>query len=134
MLQLSLAGRAGKDAQHRQTQGGDDLCQFSVAAEVGFGDRKQTLWIDVTKWGKGARSLAGFIRKGDPVAVTGELSTREHDGKTYLQVRADRVTLLGSKGDGRGELKREADDPDAWRYNVNATVDLDDDIPFDSGR
>lgn len=110
MLQLSIAGRLGRDAEYKQTQGGDELCRFSVAAEVGFGDRKQTHWIDVTRWGKGAKGLSDILRKGDPVAVTGELSTREHDGKTYLQCRADRVTLLGSKSDDRGERKRGYDD------------------------
>ena len=129
MLQLSLAGRAGRDAEHRQTQGGDDLCNFTVAADVGFGDRKQTIWVDVTRWGKGAKRLADCIRKGDPVAVTGEMSTRDHDGKTYIQCRADRVTLLGSKGDGRGERKREADNG-GWTGQAPADLDDDSEIPF----
>jgi single-strand DNA-binding protein len=128
MLQLSLAGRAGRDAEYKQTQGGTDLCSFSIAADVGFGDNKQTIWVDVTKWGKGAKGLSGYIRKGDPVAVSGEMSTREHNGKTYIQCRADTVTLLGSKGDGRGERKRSADDDDGWQGQ--APADLDDSIPF----
>jgi single-strand DNA-binding protein len=127
MLQLSLAGRAGRDAEYKQTQGGDDLCRFSIAADVGFGERKQTIWVDVTRWGKGTKALAGFIRKGDPVAVTGEMSTREHDGKTYIQCRADRVTLLGGGGDGRGERKRGYDEREQPQP---ARDDLDDDIPF----
>lgn len=126
MLQLSLAGRLGRDAEYKQTQGGDDLCRFSVAAEVGFGDRKQTIWVDVTRWGKGAKGLSDHLRKGDPVAVTGEMSTREHDGKTYVQCRADRVTLLGSKGDDRGERKRDHDQ----REQKSSRDDLGDDIPF----
>lgn len=125
MMQLNLAGRAGRDAEYKQTQGGDELCRFTVAADVGFGDRKQTIWVDVTRWGKGAKGLSDCIRKGDPIAVTGEMSTRDHDGKTYIQVRADRVTLLGSKGDGRG--KREADN---GRWHGQAPADLDDDIAF----
>jgi len=127
MLQLSIAGRCGRDAEYKQTQGGAELCRFTVAAEVGFGDSKQTVWVDVTRWGKGAEGLANYIRKGDPVAVTGEMSLREHDGKTYVQCRADRVTLLGSKGDGRGERKREADN-DGWQGQAPRYY-LDDDLP-----
>jgi len=127
MLQLSIAGRCGRDAEYKQTQGGAELCRFTVAAEVGFGDSKQTVWVDVTRWGKGAEGLANYIRKGDPVAVTGEMSLREHEGKTYVQCRADRVTLLGSKGDGRGERKREADNG-GWQGQ--APADLDEPIPF----
>jgi single-strand DNA-binding protein len=121
MIQLSIAGRCGRDAQYKQTQGGTDLCSFTVAADAGFGDGKQTVWVDVTRWGKGAEGLARCLTKGTPVAVTGELSTREHDGKTYLQCRADRVTLLGSKS----EQSRPADNG-GWQ----APADDASDIPF----
>jgi hypothetical protein len=57
------------------------------------------------------------------------MSTREHDGKTYIQCRADRVTLLGSKGDGRGERRREAEGGGGWVGQAPAD-DLDDEIPF----
>jgi single-strand DNA-binding protein len=128
MLQLSLAGRAGRDAEYKQTQGGSELCSFTVAADVGFGENKQTVWVDVTRWGKGAQGLAGCIRKGDPVAVTGEMSTREHDGKTYIQCRADRVTLLGSKrenANGGETTQRFGQQP------VDSFADdLDDSVPF----
>lgn len=131
MLQLSLAGRCGRDAEYKQTQSGTEMCRFTVAADVGYGESKQTIWVDVTRWGKGAQGLANCIRKGDPVAVTGEMSTREHDGKTYVQCRADRVTLLGGKGDGRGERKRSADsDPGHGGWGRNNSDDLDDEIAF----
>lgn len=125
MFQISLAGRLGRDAEYRQMQRGDgELCQFSVACDVGFGDSKKTMWVDVTRWGKGAKGLADILSKGDSVAVTGELSTREHDGKTYLQCRADRVTLLG------GGPK--ADRQESGQQTTNSAFgdDLDDDIPF----
>jgi single-strand DNA-binding protein len=129
MLQLSLAGRLGRDAEYKQTQGGDELCRFSVATDVGFGDRKQTHWIDVTRWGKGAKGLSEHLRKGDSVAVTGELSTHVHDGKTYLQCRADRVTLLGGKDASKSPPTREE-----MRHEINnaggGVDDLDDEIPY----
>lgn len=123
MLQLSIAGRTGRDAEYKQTQGGTDLCRFTVAADVGFGENKQTVWVDVTRWGKGAEGLSKHLPKGSSVAVTGEMSLREHEGKTYVQLRADRVTLLGSKGEQRGETKKPYEDPRAGH-------DDDTDIPF----
>lgn len=102
MLQLSLAGNLGRNAEYRTTQGGDGLCSFSVATEIGFGDRKQTVWVDVTRWGKGAEALSKILRKGSKVAVTGEMSLREHEGKTYVQCRADRVTIQATPSDGQG--------------------------------
>ncbi|QQN73913.1 single-stranded DNA-binding protein [Croceicoccus sp. YJ47] len=98
MLNLSLAGNLGRDAEYKQTQGGNELCSFAVAVNTGFGDNKTTVWIDVTKWGKGAKGLSDILVKGSKVAVSGELSTREHNGKTYLQCRANDVTIMGTPG------------------------------------
>jgi single-strand DNA-binding protein len=112
MKTITIAGNTGKDAEHKSTQAGQELCSFSVAVDDGFGDNKTTMWFDVTRWGKGADGLARVLRKGSKVAVSGELSTRVHDGKTYLQVRADKVTILSTpKGeDSRSEMRREIDD------------------------
>lgn len=110
MLQLTIAGNIGRDAEAKQVSG-SDMCSFPVAASTGFGDKKKTVWIDVTSWGKGSQTLAGFIRKGDPITVTGEMSTREHDGKTYIQLRADRVELQGKSGgqrEDRGQQREQA--------------------------
>ena len=128
MLTLSLAGNLGRDAQYKTTQGGGELCSFSVAAEVGYGDAKQTLWIDVTRWGKGAEGLARILVKGSKVAVSGEMSTREHDGKTYIQCRADRVTIMGTPGERREPDGRQGHAQQAAQSY--AGDDLDDQIPF----
>ena len=126
MLKLTIAGRLGKNAEHKTTQGGTDICQFSVACDAGWGDNKTTYWVDVSKFGKGAEGLSRILKKGDPVAVIGDLTTREYNGKTYLQCRADDVTLQGS---GRGERKQPYDS--GGSVGTSSYDDLDDDIPFD---
>lgn len=100
MKNITVAGGITKDAVTRSTQSGDKVTGFSVAVGEGFGDNKRTLYFDCTLWGKRGESLAPYLTKGGKVAVSGELSTRERDGKTYLTVRADQVTLLGGKQDG----------------------------------
>jgi single-strand DNA-binding protein len=97
MRVITIAGGVGRDAEFKTTQKGDKLCSFSVAADDGFGDQKSTIWFDVTRWGNGADKLAEMLVKGTKVTVIGTLSTREHDGKTYLQVRADHVKLQGDR-------------------------------------
>lgn len=123
MLIITLAGNLGRDAEHKTTQSGTELCTFSVGVSTGYGENKATTWVDVTKWGKGAEGLARILRKGSKVAVWGELSTREHNGKTYLQCRADHVTVQGTpqgKTDGsQGHAGGFADD-----------LGDDSDIPF----
>lgn len=124
MKTITIAGNTGKDAEHKTTNA-SELCSFSVAVDDGWGDDKTTMWFDVTRWGKGADGLARTLRKGSKVAVSGELSTREHNGKTYLQVRADKVTILSTpKGDApprddppaRDDMRREIDDADSVPY------------------
>ena len=126
MLIVTLAGNIGKDAQFKQTQSGTDICSFGVGVTVGYGDNKSTVWVDVTKWGKGAQGLANILRKGSRVTVSGELSTREHNGKTYLQCRADHVTIMGTPQGQRRETDR--DDTQA-QVGGGGYDDLDDSIP-----
>lgn len=125
MIITTCAGNAGKDAEYKKTQNGTELCTFSLAGTVGYGDNKQTLWFDVTKWGKGSEGLARCISKGTKVTVSGELSEREHEGKRYLQIRADHIALQGERqGGGGGVQSRPSREP------LDPVDDLDSDVPF----
>lgn len=128
MLNLSLAGTLGRDAEYREGQNGKGRCQFSVAVNVGYGENKTTIWIDVTRWGEGSKGLANLLRKGSKVAINGEMSLREHNGKTYVQCRADNVTVLGTPG----SEQRKPVDPNNAEFRKEFAPqhdDLDDDLP-----
>jgi len=63
------------------------------------------------------------------VTVSGDLSTREHEGKTYLTIRVAEVTLQGGEqrqDRGGYELERPAPSGEPRRL----ADDLDDQIPF----
>ena len=89
-------GRIGRDAVVRQA-GGKSVTGWALAIDSGYGDRKQTVWMDCSLWGDRGDKLAEYIRKGDRLGVTGELGTREHDGKTYVTLNVRDVTLLTPK-------------------------------------
>ena len=95
MKSITIGGNIGKDAATRSTQQGDKVTGFSVAVEERNGQEKRTLWFDVSIWGNRGEKLAPYLTKGTKVSVAGDLSTREHEGKTYLTVRADQITLMG---------------------------------------
>jgi len=124
MKTITVAGNIGKDAVVRSTQSGEKVTGWSVAVEERVGQDKRTIWFDCTLWGKRGESLAPYLTKGGKVAVSGELSTREHEGKTYLTVRADQVTLLGGKQDG--ERRDNAGQADQG----GGRDDMDDALPF----
>lgn len=130
MLNLMIAGNTGKDAEYKTTANAE-FCAFSVAVNVGYGENKTTQWVDVTRWGKGAQGLANILRKGSKVAVSGEMSLREHGGKTYVQLRADHVSILSTPEISGADRDRE------YREKLASTPpagggydDLDDDIAF----
>ena len=124
MLIATISGNLGKDAEYKTTQTGTEFCSFNVAAEVGYGDKKQTIWVSVTKWGKGSEGLARILRKGSKVTVSGELSTREHEGKTYLQCRADHLAIQGTPNSGQ------SGGTGGGSSSGSNYDDLDSDIPF----
>lgn len=132
MKNIVIAGRLGKDAELRRTQGGDPVLGFSVAVDDGYGDNKRTLWFRCSMWGKRAQSLADHLTKGSAVTVAGDLSTDEYEGKTNLTIRVSELTMQG------GGEKREAkparqktmygyDDP---RPGAGGRAALYDGIPF----
>ena len=124
MKQITIAGGVTRDAELRRTQQGDPVLSFSVAVDDRAGRDKRTIYFDVSLWGKRGEALAQYVTKGSRVAVSGDLSTREHDGKTYLTVRADQVTLLGGgKQDDGGSRQRS-------QPEGNMHSDFNDQAPF----
>lgn len=97
---LTATGNLGRDAEVKQL-GGSTVCNFAVAMTAGYGDNKQTVWLDCALWGKAAEgALPQYLVKGQQVAVSGELSTFEAtNGKTYLKLRCNTVDLIGKRDD-----------------------------------
>ena len=94
---FTASGNIGRDAEVRNA-GGTSVAGFSLAVKSGYGDKAQTVWVDCSIWGKQAESgLVQYLKKGQFVVVTGELGTREHEGKTYVTLRVNNVTLGGKQ-------------------------------------
>ena len=131
MNQLIVIGNLGKDAK-ANTVSGTSVLNFSVAAKSGYGDKAQTIWIDCALWGKQAEGkLADYLKKGIQVGVSGEMGTREHEGKTYITMRVDKITLCGTAGRDSQSMPDKPVTPSVTKQApVSATIDDDDDSPF----
>ena len=123
---FSFTGNLGRDC--RVGTGSTPVVGFGVGVKSGWGDKAQTIWIDCSLWGKQAESrISEYLLKGQQVAVTGELGTREHEGKTYLTCRVSSVDLIGGKRDeGQATQARQP----APRSQQAAPPDDFGDIPF----
>ena len=131
MKTITIAGGITRDAVTRTTQDGENVTSFSVAVSEGYGDKKRSVYFDCSFWGKRGSALSQHLTKGTRVAVSGDLSTREHNGKTYLTVRASEVTLMGG-----GENREHVNMPPGYEGTAAADVDrargpsFEDEIPF----
>lgn len=125
MKSITIAGGITRDAATRTTQQGDKVTGFSVAVDEGFGQNKRTLYFDCSLWGARGEKLAQYLTKGSKVCVSGDFSTREHEGKTYLTIRAAEVTLLG--GGKRDDADQSPRAPAGGRVDMD---DMDSEIPF----
>lgn len=119
---FTFSGNLGGDCEVKSVSG-TALCKFSVAVKSGYGDKAQTIWIGCDIWGRQAEGkLPEYLKKGQQVVVSGELSSREHEGKTYLGVRVASIDLVGAKAEGGSQAA-------APRQQAPA-ADIEPDIPF----
>ncbi|BAQ90083.1 single-stranded DNA-binding protein (TIGR00621) [uncultured Mediterranean phage uvMED] len=94
MKAITIAGRTGRDCEV-QSYEGREFITFSVAVDTYDRKTKQkgVMFFDCSYNRTG---LAQWMKKGTPVCVSGEFVAEEYNGKTYLKVRANDITLLGS--------------------------------------
>ena len=119
MNTCTFVGRLPRDAQLKDV-GVNKVCNFSIASDVGFGDKKKTLWIECGLWGKRGEALNTSLVRGQQVILVGELSTREYEkdgmNKTSLSLNVSSLDFGSAPKDANAQSS--ADDP------------LDDEIPF----
>jgi single-strand DNA-binding protein len=107
-----LVGNLTRDPELRHTPGGTPVCSLRIAVN---GRRKDESgqWVDkpnyfsISVFGNQAESCTQYLSKGRPVAIDGRLEWREwqaQDGakRESVEVVADSVQFLGSRGDGAG--------------------------------
>ena len=121
---FSFTGTIGRDAEVRFTPAGLAILNVTVANNIGFGDKKKTLWIRVALFGKRAEgTLKDYLLKGQQVFVSGELTQNEYkanDGtmKTSLELNANIIDLVGKRSEGGQQAAKQSND------------EYTDDIPF----
>lgn len=117
MNQFIGIGNITKDLDLRSTASGKSVCSFSIAINHGFGDKKQTDYIDCVAWDKAAESLCKYMSKGKKIAVSGRLQKRSYEdakGNTryVTEVVVDEVEFLSPMGEkpNMDDRDREPDD------------------------
>jgi len=128
---ICIAGQLGKDAEVKYLANGDAVCNFSVADSQG--KDKPTIWWRCSLFGKRADSLSQYLKKGQAVTVSGNITEREYtdkDGtvKKAQEIRVNDVALQG--GQRQSSDAPTAPAPRQQRQNQAPMLDDDLDIPF----
>lgn len=123
----TFAGRIGRDGELRATPNGKEVCNFSMGVSVGYGEKKETLWVDCAIWGERGKKLAQYLTKGTAITVNGDVSVRTYEGKdgtkAVLMLNVQGLTLQGAPVERVKGGK-------APERNAPTPADLDDDLPF----
>ena len=139
-----LVGNLTRDPELRHTPSGTAVCSLRLAVNSRRKDASTGEWgekpnyFDITVWGNQGERCAQYLAKGRPVAVDGRLEWREWETpegnkRQAVDVVADSVQFLGSRGDGEGGGGGGGYIPPAAPAtpgNDFPTSPTDDDIPF----
>lgn len=97
-----LMGRLTRDPELRHTSTGRAVCSFSIAVDNGYGENRQTDFINCVAWTNQAEFLGKYFTKGMMIIVVGRISTRTWEGqdgrKNYVtEVIANEINFGESK-------------------------------------
>ncbi len=156
---LTGTARLGRDAELRNTQGGDPVSNFNVAFNYGRKDQsgnRPTQWVRCTLWGKQAEALQPYLLKGQQVTVVlRDVHLEEFDGNngkvTSLCGTVSDIELVGGRPEGSNDngqrqqqapQRQQSNQREGYRSSGSAAPnnyqpkpqqpadDLDQDIPF----
>ena len=132
-IHAHMVCRLTKDPELKSV-GENEILNFSVATDHGYGEKKTTTFVNCSIWGKRAVTLNNMLNKGKQVVVHGEIFTRDYQTKegekrTSLDCRVSDVDLVGPKENNSNGA--EAVPAKAVSHPGSASAPtMDEDIPF----
>lgn len=75
------------------------VCNFTVAVDDGYGERKNTQYFRVNAWRGLGESCQKYLRKGRGVLVCGPVSlnnyvNKDNNLRSMMEIRADEIQFL----------------------------------------
>lgn len=104
-----LGGNLTRDPELRYGQSGKAYVKFGMAVNERFttssGEkREQTVFVDLTAFGKTGETIAKYLTKGDPIFVEGKLDfstwvAKDGGNRSKLAVIVNQFQFVGSKSE-----------------------------------
>lgn len=147
-----LIGRLTREPELRYTPNGIAVVTFTLAVNRTRTDKdgnRVADFINCIAWRKTAENIANYVKKGHQLAVDGQITTRNYEGKdgkrVYVtEVLAESVEFLEPRKDSRNTVPNENDASPVKPNNQKSAnqprdpfaretkpIDIsDDDLPF----
>ena len=136
MNKIYLIGNLTRDPELAETSGGTPYCRFGLAINRTVGEVRETDFYNITAWRGQAETLAKYVRKGQKLAVIGNIALRNYEGSDGIKRQSIDVTVtdfefLTPKGDdGERPYDTPAQAPSSRPKPQLEPFDSDDDSPF----
>ncbi|MBV9846500.1 MAG: single-stranded DNA-binding protein [Kutzneria sp.] len=129
---VTIVGNISKEISERHVMDGTKVVNFGVVTNERKYDRDSGQWVDgdklyayVTCWRKLAQGVAGSLKKGDPVIVTGRLYQENYEvkGETRTAVRIEANAVGPNLGRCTVDVRRGAG-PDAGHESKPVSLEV----------
>ena len=125
-------GRLTADTELKQTQSGTSVVHFTVACDDGYGEKKQTDFIDCTAFNKTAEFVAGHFGRGDGIKVFGKFHNNTYVTNGGQKRTHAECIVSGVEFPAGGKRKDEVQKPLYTESNAPKFEEITDDegLPF----
>lgn len=133
MNKVFLIGNLTRDPELSETNSGVSVCNFSIAVNrrrASADAEQQTDFFNVTAWRALAENIARYCKKGNKIAISGQIQIRQYEDregakKTSVYVVAEEVEFLSQKSNDEARTQETPKKKPALE-----PFDDDSDIPF----
>ena len=126
-----LMGRLTNSPELKTTPKGVSVTSFSIAVDRGYGENKQTDFINIVGWRQTAEFICKYFTKGSRIVIEGSIQIRKYqdregNNRTVFEVVANNVHFVDTKS-----AKPSVDvNPDGDENSEFVNMGNDADLPF----
>lgn len=134
MNNVTLLGRLTAAPELKTTTSGASVTSFTIAVDRRFqkDGEKITDFINCVAWRNTAEFIAHYFKKGEPIAVTGEIQTRKYKDKSgnnrvAVEVMINDARFVPTTNNGKNSGDNE---PPPADNDFTEMSDATEDLPF----
>lgn len=115
MNKFLVTGNLVKDSELKFIPStGMAVCNFTIANNEGWGEKKTVSYLNCTAFGKTAENIANYTHKGSKVLIDGKIQIESYQNKENKTVYAtniivNQIEFLDKKADGKPTHEQQVD-------------------------